>query len=147
MKDAKGHGSDAHQAGVNQVGQAVHPKVLDAIRSNPNGFSVTPQGETPKGGYMVAVPGRTQIVNAEDLAGPHGPHIVGSFVAQHAGVLATPGAHIGGWTDKETGLTHLDISHNIPTRPAAIQAGRERNQIAIYDVKRNKEIRTGGTGG
>jgi hypothetical protein len=146
MKDAKGHGSDAHSSGVNKVGQPVSQKVLDTIRSNPNGFSVTLGGEQPKGGYMVSMPGHSMILDANELAGPNGAKIIQDYVSSHADALAEPGAHIGGWTHGETGKTYLDVSHNIPSRAVAVQAGRQRNQIAIFDVKRGKEINTGGDG-
>lgn len=146
MKDAKGHGSDAHSTGVNKIGKPLLQKVLDTIRNNPNGFSVTLNGEQPKRGYMVALPGHSEILHAGDLHGPNGPSIINGYVTAHAGALAAPGAHIGGWHDPDTNQVYLDVSHNISGRAIAIQAGRDRNQKAIYDVKRGKDIRTGGSG-
>lgn len=151
MKDAKGHGSNprgAHAAGTNQVGNiALHPKVLSTINRNPSGFSVKPSsGSQPRAGFMVSLPGRTQIVSADDLRGPHGRAILEQYARAHSDVLSQPGAHLGGWTDKTSGKTYLDVSHNIKTRDAAVKAGRAQNQIAIFDVRRRREIRTGGTG-
>ena len=146
MKDAKGHGSDAHQTGVNKVGKPLLQKVLDTIRNNPEGFSVTLEGDQPKSGYMVALPGHSEILNAGDLHSERGPSIINGYVAAHAGALMQPGAHIGGWHDPDSGKVYLDVSHNIPGRFQAIQAGITRNQKAIYDVKRGKDIKTGGTG-
>jgi hypothetical protein len=150
MKDAKGHGSDprgggsTHQNGVKHVG--VSDAVLNMIRSNPHGFSVTLDGKTPSGGYMVSLPGSSRIVRAADLAGENGRGIINDFAVRNAGALMQPGAHIGGWTDRHSGRTYLDVSQNIPGRFNAIQEGKKRNQIAIYDVRRGREIRTGGTG-
>jgi hypothetical protein len=149
MKDSKGHGSDkrgAHAGGVNKVGRSVSKNVLDMIRNNPHGFSITLDGDQPKGGYMVASPGHSEIHSTDELASDRGPAIVNSYASAHADALAEPGAHIGGWTDPETGKTYLDVSHNIANRQAAIAAGRQRNQIAIYDVKHGTDIKTGGTG-
>ena len=151
MKDPKGHGSDArgaHSGGVDKIGQPIklHPKVLDAIRNQPNGFSVTLEGKQPTSGYMVANPGHSEIHNPDDIASERGPGIIQNYVMAHAGALMEPGAHIGGWTDPESKKTYLDVSHNIPGRFSAIQAGIDRNQKAIYDVKRGKDIKTGGTG-
>ena len=151
MKDAKGHGSDprsgggaAHQSGVNEVAPtkvAVHPNVADIIKRNPNGFSVDPRtGRQPTSGYMVAVPGRTQLLNAGELS----EHHVDRFAQTHADVFQNPNMHIGGW--EHEGKVYLDPSENIPGRAAAIAAGRERNQIAIWDVKRQRAIPTGGSG-
>lgn len=151
MKDAKGHGSNkrgTHATGVAQIGQPVKisPTVLAKIKANPSGFSLRPNGQAPRSGYMVALPGHTQIVTESDLNGPNAHEVLRQYGMNHADVLSAKGAHIGGWTDKATGKTYLDVSHNFRNREAAIKAGKARNQIAIYDVKRNKDIRTGGTG-
>ena len=171
MKDAKGHGSNArgaggkstllgarlmaafapshqtrapaaHGIGVNGIGHpVVSPKALDVIRKNPSGFSVTIHGETPTSGHMVALPGRSRIINGKPAL-----HDVDEYARANADVLRQPGAHIGGWHNESEGKTYLDVSHNIADRNAAIAAGRARNQIAIWDVKHGKEIPTGGDG-
>lgn len=148
MKDALGHGSNAHNAGIDQIGKMpVHPTVLKAVIKNPGGFSVRPtNGKMPQSGFMVSIPGHTQIVSEAALKGPQGAKIISSYANEHADVLRDPRAHIGGWTDKETGKTYLDVSHNIKSKSKAVNAGKQFNQIAIWDVKHGKEIRTGGTG-
>lgn len=153
MKDAKGHGSNKRNgpsinSTVNKITNPIKVKssVLQHIQSNPSGFSVTPKGKTPSDGYMVSVPGRTRIVSESDLRGPNGQRIIQDYAQQHSDILRQPGAHIGGWTDKETGKTYLDVSRNIKDQDRAISAGKAHNQIAIWDVKNGKEIRTGGTG-
>jgi len=155
-KDAKGHGSNprggpqgpAHQVGVNSVGKAPPPvtkTALDTIRQNPGGFSVTPGGRQPTGGFMVSIPGRTQLLDEADLAGPRAAEIVNQFTSKNADAFGNnPNMHIGGWTSG--GKVYLDPSENIHDREAAIAAGRQRNQIAIWDVANQKEIPTGGTG-
>jgi hypothetical protein len=158
MKDALGHGSDnrgggqqqapAHQGKVNQVGRPVtlSPAVLATIQNNPGGFSITPKGQQPESGYMVSIPGHTQIVNEADLAGPHSQDIMNKYASDHADALSRTGAHIGGWTNKDEGKTYLDVSQNIKNKNAAVNVGTKRNQIAIWDVKKSREIPTGGTG-
>jgi hypothetical protein len=151
MKDAKGHGSNKrgiHSAAVDRVGNiALHPNVLNMIRKNPGGFSVKPtNGQSPTSGFMVSLPGHTRIVNESDLSGPNGAAIMKQYAQEHAGALQQPGAHIGGWTDAKSGKTYLDVSQNIRGKSAAVEAGRTRNQIAIWDVKHAREINTGGTG-
>lgn len=152
-KDALGHGSNprgTHASGISQIGKLprVHPALLDQIRKNPGGFSLKPgSAKSPTKGYMVSIAGRTKMVSEHELAGSRGQQIVSSFVAQNADVLGKPGAHLGGWTDKATGITHLDVSHNVRSKSRAVTKGRAQNQIAIWDVKRMREINTGGTGG
>lgn len=151
MKDAKGHGSNkrgTHSAGIQKATRQVRvaPDVLDHIQKNPGGFSITPRGKTPTDGFMVSLPGRTRIVSEEDLRGPMGKRILADYAKQHSDVLRQPGAHIGGWTDKATGKTYLDVSQNIKNQDRAVAAGKAHNQIAIWDVKHGKEVNTGGTG-
>lgn len=151
MKDAKGHGSNkrgTHSAGVDQVGNIqLHKSVLSTISKNPNGFSIRPEsGKLPKSGFMVSIPGHSKILRASDLVGDRGAKIVQQYAREHSGVLHDARAHIGGWTDEATGKTHLDVSHNIKGMRAAVAAGRANNQIAIWDVKRGRQIDTGGTG-
>jgi hypothetical protein len=100
----------------------------------------------PNNGFMVSMPGHTKIVNESELSGPHGPQVISEYVKEHATALQEKGAHIGGWTDSATHKTYLDVSHNIRNKNSAIYAGKARNQIAIWDVKHGREIRTGGTG-
>lgn len=167
MKDAKGHGSEkrghndnpfpesyrqhalwnaAHQVGVAKIPVApqVSPAALAVIRAGHEGFSVTPSGQQPTSGHMVAMPGRTAKIDAADLAGPRGHDIVSQHVMTHSDVYSNPNVHLGGWMHE--GKMLLEPSENIRSRSAAIKAGRERNQIAIWDVKRQREIPTGGTG-
>jgi len=148
MKDALGHGSNAHNSGVAKIGKLpLHPSVIKTVTGNPGGFSVRPtNGRMPSNGFMVSIPGHTQIVSEKALSGPQGHEIISQYANAHADVLRDPRAHIGGWTDKETGKTYLDVSHNIKSKREAVTTGRKHNQIAIWDVKHGKEIRTGGTG-
>lgn len=147
MKDALGHGSNAHNAGIDKLGIKLHFSVVRTISKNPNGFSIRPHnGKQPKSGFMVSIPGHSKILQANDLVGERGAKLVQQYAREHAGALAAPNAHIGGWTDAATGKTHLDVSHNIKGQRAAVAAGRKNNQIAIWDIKRAKQIDTGGTG-
>jgi len=52
--------------------------------------------------------------------------------------------HLGAWED--SGKVYLDAA-SVTKRPGeAIRKGRARNEISIWDNKRMKEIKTGGTG-
>lgn len=144
MKDALGHGSNAHTSKIAQIGaMKVHPQAIMTARHNllhNGGFSVKPAtGAAPKSGYMVSIPGHTQIVHG-DVDEAH----LAKYAADHADVLQHPGAHIGGWMNE--GKTYLDVSHRYDKKSEAIKAGKAHNQIAIWDVKKGAEINTGGTG-
>jgi len=148
-KDALGHGSNSHGAGVAQVGNFhLHPNVIKTITKNPDGASVDPRnGRSPQTGYMVSREGSSTMVKASDLSGPRGGSILNKFASQNADALREPGTHVGSWTDPKTGLTHLDVSDNIKAKGLAVAAGRKQNQISIYDIKGGRTIDTGGTGG
>lgn len=143
--DGAGGAAGSAASGTNQVGKTlVSSKVVDVILKNPHGFSVSPQGDVPTKGYMVAVPGRTRMLDVHALAGDGAHHIINDYARANKDVLSTPGAHIGGW--QEGGKVYLDVSHNVTNQRQAVKAGKAGNQIAIWDVKRQREIRTGGTG-
>jgi hypothetical protein len=153
MKDAKGHGSDnrggpAHQQGVNQVGRPVmlNPKVLAAVKANPDGGSARPDGSSPTNGYMVSLPGHSLTIPQTDWEGGDRAALASKYANDHAAALNKPAAHLGWWTDKEKGETYLDVSQNIKNRNAAVRTGQSRNQRAIYDVRKGRDIATGGTG-
>lgn len=136
----------AHQNGVAQVGhQSVSDAAVDVARNHPAGFSVRPDGSVPMKGYMVSVRGRTQEVDPNTMKS-NTRAILEGYAHKNADALRWKGSHIGGWMDPATGRTHLDVTHNIPRQRVAVKVGRERNQIGIYDVKRNRVINTGGRG-
>lgn len=150
-KDALGHGSEKrgeHASGVERIGQpvSISQKVFEVIRNNPNGFSVTPAGKQPTKGYMVSQQGTTLNLPLNALATGDAHKIMQGYASMHAAALRKSGAHFGGWHDKETGHVVLDVSHNIKNRNAAVRAGVARNQKAIWDVRKKREILTGGTG-
>jgi hypothetical protein len=151
MKDSKGHGSEkrgtaAHVHGVNRVGQPVlSNKVLAMIRNNPSGISVAPNGKQPTSGYMVGLPGHSTAVSSAVFRN-FPDSVAADFARQHADALKQPGAHLGVWENRAEGKTYLDVSQNISRRNEAIKTGAERNQIAVHDVKRRRDIHTGGSG-
>ena len=48
----------------------------------------------------------------------------------------------GSWLDTETNKLYVDISENFYSYDAAMQLAHDNNQIAIWDVLNNHEIRT-----
>lgn len=143
MKDALGHGSNAHNSGIAKLNIKLHPQTVMTARNallHSGGFSVRPgTGASPKSGYMVSIPGHTKIIHGDvDEAS------LRNYANEHADVLRHPGAHIGGWQNE--GKTYLDVSHRYGSKSAAASAGKAHNQIAIWDVKHAREINTGGTG-
>jgi hypothetical protein len=146
MKDAQGHGSDAHTSGIAKIGKiALHPNAINVVARTDGSVKPT-TGKVPASGYMVSIPGHTQIVDARALNGPGAASIISTYANNHADALADPKAHIGRWQEPGTNKVYLDVSHNIRSRDAAIKTGVAHNQKAIWDLKHGREINTGGTG-
>lgn len=49
--------------------------------------------------------------------------------------------YLGWWRDSETGLVHLDGVNHFNTLAWAEKVGRDRGEIAIYDIANAREIR------
>lgn len=146
MKDAKGHGSDAHSAGVNKIGRIppVSPKAIEIIKERAmTGFSVKPDGTVPTKGFQVALQGRT---DAQPLDLNNVAQHVAAHVAANADVYRDPSMHIGGWNSPYTGKVHLEPSQNVKDRATAVRLGKARNQVSVWGNRRSEDIPTGGTG-
>jgi hypothetical protein len=69
-----------------------------------------------------------------------------SFLAQNQDLLRDPRIAIGTWYNEDDDTTYLDVTAMLSEREQAISLGQQYNQIAIYDLLRDEEINTGGTG-
>jgi hypothetical protein len=69
-----------------------------------------------------------------------------AFVARNQDLLLDPRNAIGTWYNEANDTTYLDVTATLPDREQAITLGRQYNQIAIYDLLRDEEIETEGTG-
>lgn len=149
MKDAKGHGSDArgaHASKISQIGKlSLHPDAIKILARGDGSVKPT-TGQEPRAGYMVSIPGHTQVVSASALQGPQADEIIARYANEHSQALAEPEAHIGRWQEPGTDKVYLDVSHNIGDRQKAISTGIAHNQKAIWDLKGGREIDTGGDG-
>ncbi len=64
--------------------------------------------------------------------------IVENYVRRHRAILATPGHYVGTWL--HDGKIYLDVSQVIYDRDDAVRAGKDRDQIAIFDLRHAEEI-------
>lgn len=136
-----------HLAGKhNQKSHGRHHSTAVAATFRDGGYSVNYIGRKPKTGYMVGgmtvVTGKyrvnkptTRIVDANHAAVQQG---VKDFYEEHRELLKQPGNYFGSWVDG--GKVYLDISQRVPTRAKALVLGRERGELAVYDVKRGVSI-------
>jgi hypothetical protein len=121
-------------------------RAADVMMKNREGFSVSVQtGGEPAAGYMVARTGHTHTF-PESVLRDHArlTKAIDQMIMSEHGSLGN-GIYLGGWV--HDGKLWLEPSDNFTDREQAAAVGRERNQIAIWDVSQGQEIQTGGTGG
>ena len=94
-----------------------------------DGFSVNGAGSAPVVGYMVSLPDCERT-----FAGLPKLWQVVKYVEDYKTHLHNPCLYVGAWLDAETGTFYLDISENVQDKETALQLGRERKQLAIFDL-------------
>jgi len=67
-----------------------------------------------------------------------------NFIVANEDLLNNASNSFGAWT--HDGKVYLDVVATIPDQQKAVDLGKQHNQIAIWDLKNNREIPTGGTG-
>jgi len=133
------------------------------------GYSYRPDDPHPTTGYMVSLPtsaGANHVVDIKEMMSRTPPptraearaelkkQIAGFLKANLPKLQSMPKDHyLGGWVERHNGdkdgtpiAMHFDISQRMPDREKALQAGRERNQLAVWHLDKQEEISTGGTG-
>lgn len=106
-------------------------------------------GQQPKSGYAVATGIAGEIHQASDFFDKgKGVVMVDNFLQKHAAHFEKPQMHLGIWHEVKTGRVFLDVTEVFPAnaRSVALRAGRDRNQISIFNLRTFKEIPTGGDG-
>jgi hypothetical protein len=104
------------------------------------GFTVAvASGEQPRTGYAFSpYPERsytvpTDVITADDIR---------QYAGKNADLLALPDHYLGAWRDTSANDTvWLDISIIAPDLPAAEVLGRAYDQIAVYDLSAQREVR------
>lgn len=142
--DQKTHGSWA----TGGMGAGVADSILARVREN-GGLSVNMvDGSEPTSGYMVAKGAKFgSILDADDFYDPiKGPKALAAYMKKHKSELGGGKNYLGLWHNTEDGKVYLDVSENIQDKERAISAGRNQDQISIWDVANFAEIQTGGTG-
>lgn len=98
------------------------------------GVSINADFQQPKAGYLVSfkdglIFDSISTVNVHELSG---------FIKEHLDM----NLYFGGWIDQQTKKVYFDLSINVPDKQEAINLAIEKNQLAIWDLNENKEIRT-----
>ena len=100
------------------------------------GLTIKPfTGEKPSGGYMVALQGyELKVPVSEFFTG-----IVADYIGEHAQkLMSNPALCLGTWVNE--GIVYLDLSENVPNREKALELGRERSQLAIFNLETFEEV-------
>lgn len=92
--------------------------------------------------YAVAAhPERGKVLEHEPTA-----EDIQRFAGDNKDLLVNPEKSIGTWHDTSNNTHALDVVHTIPSRDEAVALGKQNDQKAIFGLKNNEEIPTGGTG-
>lgn len=143
-------GSSSRMTAARLVGQAF----------SHGGFTYRPGASAPTTGYIVSMPkseGLNRVVELGSLGTSKAAirRELVKQVAEHyektrAWVAEHPDRFLGGYMEKSDSgrpvALHLDGNEHHADRDKAIDNGRARNQISIWDVANGEEIKTGGTG-
>jgi len=101
------------------------------------------KGRAPTRGYTVSLyPDRTELLDKDELTSNR----VADFIKKNKDLLSEPDHVVGTWFDKSSGKTYLDVSYVAKDENIAKHASEMFNQKAYWDIKRGKEVGTGGTG-
>lgn len=109
-------------------------------------------GKEPKEGYSVAVAPTESLEITPQVPPDEAEDLIAQWVHNHTRKRGPSfddkGVYLGGWLDTATGHIWMDVVKVFPPDQldAAVQAGQEANQIAIFDLKNAAEIPTHGTG-
>lgn len=99
------------------------------VASSPDGFTVNPRtGETPREGYMVAMPGH-ETRRARGWLG---------FGELADDVFSLPDVWLGGWLD--SGSLLIEPSVNVRDLGDALLLGRVWGQVSVWDVANEREL-------
>ena len=108
--------------------------IIEHVRRE-NGMSVSMEtGEEPKQGFMVARKEGSVIMDAAKFFDAiEGKKALSDFIKANRERLGA-GVYLGIWYNQKNGKVYLDVVDNVIGQSDAERMGRERNQIAIWDV-------------
>lgn len=116
---------------------ALITKAYQVLSRNEAGYTYNPwTGDVPAKGYAV---GLTHNPIGERLEGS--PGHLHKFCRKHGTKLRANGMYIGIWHNDDDNTTYLDLVKVVTDREEAIELGRMRGQISIFDISKDKEIK------
>lgn len=104
------------------------------------GMTTNVAGDSPTEGIAFAPRKDTErIISSKDFD----ETTLNNFVDEHFATLQQEGMHIGGWFNEDDGNWYLDISKVGGYNKNVIQEAQNAEQLAVFDLKTFKEIKTG----
>lgn len=104
-----------------------------------DGYTWGPAGRhVPTTGFMVSIPGHEQAIPREVLDAVEVAKYIGDTYDK---VMATDSLFWGAWVNEDNDQVYFDLSMHIEDRAEAIAFGRLADQLAIWDVANEDEIR------
>jgi hypothetical protein len=120
--------------------------IADKIMNSPSGGTISLRGEDlPKTGYFVGGLVSPLIIPSPLEFAPDAKWEIEVFVSYLT--ESTDASYVGWWTDDETDNLWIDGTSWHPTELLAGNVGRERREIAVYDIAGQREVRLAYTEG
>ena len=140
---SSGGGSSESPAPTRDASKTDIPKILEAIASNPDGFTIDPvSAESPTDGIMVSeFPNddkRSVQLPANAIESAESKSKVAGWIAANSDVLGDPSRFVGGWLSN--GQFYLDVATRYDNDKAeeALESARKHGQLAVFNLKTKK---------
>ena len=119
--------------------------IINGLKAE-GGVSLNLNGQAPADGFMVSLGAQWSYVESADVLDDvaKATNVIGAFLNRHKVTLSAESNYLGAWLYE--GQVYLDVAERIGDVAEAVEAGAERNQIAIWDVVAGHNIATGGHG-
>lgn len=106
------------------------------------GISINVAGREPTSGWMVAVKGHESKVS-EARFKRDGQRIMRDYLRSVRKKLrGDEKLYLGVWFNTKDRTYYLDVSQQVSSKREAVRLGRERRELAVWDVKAGEEIPT-----
>ncbi|MCF7875407.1 MAG: hypothetical protein K9L99_06060 [Candidatus Omnitrophica bacterium] len=136
----EGLGQDRQEGTRRDSGENISPnisKITEVIKNNPEGFTVSLNGEVLSSGFAVS-PYKNREVVIEKLDRDS----VKSFIKENKDLLFIEENYLGGWYNKADGKFYLDVSVVKDTLDGSLEIAANNEQIAFYDINQGKDVVT-----
>jgi predicted metalloprotease len=108
--------------------------ILNTLKNG--GMTQNLKGKNANGGYAVAIKGYERVTTKENFRKELISFLLDNFLA-----LTFNNRFVGTWFNNEDGKIYIDISEVYKSKEDAERVGRERRELAIFDLNTYQEIR------